>query len=146
MRKPFQTLLALCALAVVPAAPTWAQNPSDAANTDTSITLNGQTVMRIRTGAGGYTAEQRADAVRNRLVPILSLRRLQPGDVTVQLVNPNQSNILVRGRLLLTVDQTLAKANGEAPEQLAEAWAANLRETLPAASVAGGTQYHQGQL
>ncbi len=146
MQKPTSILLGLCALSISLVAPVRAQAPADAANTNTSIALDGQTVMRIRTGAGGYTAEQRADAVRHRLIPILSLRNLRPGDVMVEMINPNQSNIMVRGELLLTVDQTLARANGESPEQLAQAWAANLRRTLPASAVGGGGQYHQGQL
>ena len=146
MKKLVPVLLGLCALSTVSAVTTRAQDPASTTNTATSISLDGQTVMRIRTGAGGYTAEQRADAVRHRLIPILSLRNLRPRDVAVETVNQNQSNIRVRGRLLLTVDQTLAKANGQSPEQLAQTWAANLRRTLPRSSVGGGAQYHQGQL
>ena len=126
--------------------PARAQSPTDAANTSTTISLAGEVVIRIRTGAGGYTAEQRADAVRTRLTPILSLPDLSAKDVTVQTRNPNQSNILVRGHLLLTVDRTLALANGEKPVQLAQAWAAKLRETIPQVTSAHGTQYENGHL
>ena len=122
-----------------------AQSPSDAANTSTTISLAGEVVMRIRTGAGGYTAEQRADAVRTRLTPILSLPGLTSKDVTVQTL-PTQSNILVRGHLLLTVDQTLAQANGQKPDQLAQTWAGKLRETIPQVTAQSGPQYQQGTL
>ena len=144
--KAMIPLVALGLLAVGGFVPAWAQNPSDAANTSTTISLAGQVVMRIRTGAAGFTAEQRADAVRHRLTPILSMKGLAAGDVTVQTLNPNQSNILVRGHLLLTVDRTLAQANGETPQQLAQAWAGNLRQTIPQVTAAPGPQYQHGQL
>ena len=102
--------------------------------------------MRIRTGASGYTAEQGADAVRTRLTPILSLPDLSAKDVTVQTLSPNQSNILVRGHLLLTVDRLLAQANREKPAQLAQAWAAHLGKTIPQVTAVHGPQYQQGNL
>ena len=144
--KSITLFAALGLLAGVAGTPSHAQNPSDAANTSTTISLAGQVVMRIRTGAGGYTAEQRADAVRTRLTPILSLPNLSASDVTVATPNPNQSNILVRGHLLLTVDRTLAQANGEKPAQLAQAWAANLRQAIPQVVAHPGPQYQQGNL
>ncbi|MBV9851829.1 MAG: hypothetical protein JO250_19350 [Armatimonadetes bacterium] len=144
--KSITVLAAFGMLVGTGTAPSLAQNPADAANTSTTISLAGQVVMRIRTGAGGYTAEQRADAVRTRLTPILSLQNLSANDVTVQTLNPNQSNILVRGHLLLTVDRTLARANGMRPAQLAQAWAANLRQTIPQVTAAPGPQYGKGQL
>lgn len=140
----FLTILGLLTSSV--ALPALAQNSSDALNTSTTISLAGQVVMRIRTGAAGYTAEQRAAAVRTRLTPILSLPRLAASDVTVQTPNPNQANILVRGHLLLTVDKSLAQANGEKPQQLAQAWAANLRQTIPQVTHVHGPQYQNGQL
>ena len=144
--KRCDILVALGILAAMTAAPARAQDPADAANTSTTISLAGQVVMRIRTGAAGYTAEQRADAVRTRLTPILSMQGLTAHDVTVQTLSPHQSNILVRGHLLLTVDQTLAHANGQRPTQLAQAWAASLRETIPQVTAAHGSQYETGHL
>lgn len=89
--------------------------------------------MRIRTGAGGYTAEQRAEAVRERLVPILSMENLTPDDVAIRQTRPNQdAHIFVRDRLLITVDRTLTQANGGGdPYTLASAWAEKLRMVLP---------------
>ena len=145
MKKSLVLCCALGVLSFCSCTSLWAQNEAQA-NVSTTISLAGQVVMRIRTGAGGYTAAQRALAVRDRLTPILSLPDLTPADVTVIPVNPNQSNIEVRGHLLLTVDQTLAKSNGQTPAQLAQAWATNLRHALPQASVAGGSQYRHGKL
>ena len=89
--KPIIVFTALGLLTGSAVLPARAQNPSDAANTSTTISLAGEVVMRIRTGAGGYTAAQRADAVRTRLTPILSLPGLTAHDVTVQtLTEPVQ--------------------------------------------------------
>ena len=144
--KPITVLAVLAMLAGTIVPPAAAQTTDQAtAATSTTISLAGEVVMRIRTGAGGYTAQQRADTVRARLTPILSLTPSPTADdVTVQTVNPNQSNILVRGHLLLTVDWTLAQANGgQKPAQLAQAWAANLRRTIPQVTPITGPQTRQ---
>lgn len=102
-----------------------------------TVTYSGQTLMRIRTGAGGYTAEQRAEQVRDRLPSILSLENLTPDDVTVKQSRPYQdASIYVRDRLLITVDRTLARANSNNdPGDLAKAWAEHLRGILPGVAV-----------
>lgn len=102
-----------------------------------TITYSGQILFRIRTGVAGYTAEQRADAVRERLGPILALRNLVPKNVTVQQDHPyGDANIYVRDRLLITVDKTLAQANGNNdPGDLARQWADRMRSILPTVSV-----------
>jgi len=102
-----------------------------------TVTYSGQILMRIRTGAGGYTAEQRAEAVKERLGPILSLENLKPEEVTVRQERAKQdASIYVRDRLLITVDRTLARANGNGdPGALARAWADRLRGILPGVSV-----------
>lgn len=102
-----------------------------------TVTFSGQVLLRIRTGAGGYTAEQRADAVRERLPLILGLINLRPSEITVQ--QPHRymdANIYVRDRLLITVDKTLAQANGNNdPGDLARQWADRMRHILPTVSI-----------
>jgi hypothetical protein len=106
--------------------------PARAQMEDTAIDLGGEVVMRIRVGAGGYSAEQRADAVRGRLTPILGFAGLKASDVTVRQSRPGQdAAIYVRGSLLITVDRSLAGANGTSPEGLARTWADKLRDVLP---------------
>lgn len=102
-----------------------------------AITHSGYTLMRIRTGAGGMTAEQRAEAVKERLVPILSLENLRPEDITVRQERPKQdAGLYVRDQLLITVDRDLARANGNGdPGDLARAWAERLKDILPNVSV-----------
>ena len=122
-----KTLAAALALAALGAAPARPQTGGD------TITLGGQIIMRIRTGAGGYTAVQRAEAVRERLVEILSQENLRPADVTVRQTRFRQdASIYVRDRLLITVDRTLSQANGNGdPAALANNWAQRLRNVLP---------------
>lgn len=99
---------------------------------ETAIDLGGEVIMRIRVGAGGYTPEQRADAVRGRLAPILGFSGLKASDVTVRQSRPGQTaGIYVRNSLLITVDRNLAAANGDTPEGLARVWAEKLRVVLP---------------
>lgn len=100
--------------------------------TSTIISLGGKQIMDIRTGAGGLTPQQRAEAVRERLIPILSITHLTPEDVRVQQPRPHQAaSIYVRGHLLVTVDRTLARADGTKPFTLANRWAATLADVLP---------------
>jgi hypothetical protein len=102
-----------------------------------TVTYSGQILMRIRTGAGGYTAEQRAAAVQDRLQAILSTENLKPEDIVVKQTRPYQdASIYVRDRLLITVDRKLAQSNGNnEPGALAAQWAERMRSILPSVSV-----------
>jgi hypothetical protein len=110
-----------------------------------AVTFGGQVLMRIRTGAGHFSPEQRADQVSQRLIPILSLKDLKADDITMAQTRKYQdATILVRGRLLVTVDKGLAQANGNNdPGDLARSWAANLRGVLPGLSVAPNVNQQQ---
>jgi hypothetical protein len=102
-----------------------------------TLTYSGQTLFRIRTGGGGYSAEQRAEAVRERMVPILSLENLRPEEITVRQTRKYQdATIYVRDRLLITIDQEMARSNGNNdPGALAQQWAERMRRILPTVSV-----------
>ena len=54
-------------------------NSSPADGDTDSIALAGQVVIRLRATEGGQTPAQRADAIRERLIPVLSLRHLTIG-------------------------------------------------------------------
>lgn len=100
------------------------------------VVIGGRVVMRIRTGAGGLTPDERADAVRRRLGPILTMTDLSPEDVqVVQREAGATASIYVRNRLLITADKNLARANDTSPGLLAEKWAEILREVLPEVQV-----------
>jgi len=97
------------------------------------ITYSGNLLFRIRTAAGGYTAAQRAEAVKERLVPILSMQELHPSEIRVVQEKPKlDAAIYVRDRLLITVDPDMARANGNGdPLDLANVWAERVRRILP---------------
>ena len=101
------------------------------------LVIAGRVVMRLRAQAGGLTPAERADALARRLGPILALTDIAPADVSVRQRRPGQTAyIYVRERLLLTVDRNTAAANRSSVDDLAQAWARNLRETLPQINVA----------
>lgn len=125
-------LIVIFAAAVLLALPACAHSP----DTSPLISISGEPLFRIRAGAGGYTAEQRADKVRERLIPILSLPNLQAADIAIRQSRAGQdASIYVRGLLLVTVDRTLASANRTKPFLLADHWANRLRAVLPRVSV-----------
>ena len=100
------------------------------------LMIAGRTVMRLRARAGGLTPAERAYNLRQRLGPILTLPILTAEDVTIGQRRAGQSaSIFVRGRLLVTVDTNLARANNTSVEGLAAQWARNLQQTLPLVNV-----------
>ena len=104
--------------------------------TSTEIDLAGQEVFNIRTNEGGFSPQQRAETVRERLIPILGIKNIHPDDVAViQTVPDKYASIFVRHQLLIRVDDGLARANKTSSLSLANAWAAKLRQVLPQASV-----------
>jgi hypothetical protein len=107
--------------------------PAQIATQAGEITYSGRLLFRIRTGAGGYTAEQRAEAIKERMIPILSMEELKPDEIRVVQEQPKgDAAIYVRDRLLITVDRGMALANGNGdPADLARLWADRVRQILP---------------
>ncbi len=102
----------------------WAQNYID-------IALGGEFILRLRTGSSGYSLEERARIVEERLVNVLGTP-LQPSDIRLKEVKPNaQYEIYVRQKLLLTVTPEDAKAAQMSIKQLAQHWLRALRTKLP---------------
>ena len=127
----------LAALAIKSPTPLMALGSQDyKSDTSTTIALAGQDIMRIRSGAAGFTPQQRAEAIRLRLIPIQSMKDLNADDVQVAALPRGERAITVRGRLLATVDRELAAQNEASPAELADTWAGNLRSTLPETRVA----------
>lgn len=107
------------------AAPLFAANPGD-------VLVGQDVVLRIRYPAGGYTVEQRADAVMQRINNLLGARPFSPSDVTVAHRN-GEWVVLIGNELIITADSATAKYNHTTPQQLAEIWANNLRVAIPKA-------------
>lgn len=100
------------------------------------LVIAGRVVLRLRSRAGGLSAEERAFSLRQRLGPILTLPNLSAEDVTVQQRRSGQTAfIYVRNRLLITVDRNLAGANETSVGGLAAQWVRNLRTALPQVNV-----------
>ena len=128
------TVAAGVVAAFLTAMPAGAQDTAD-------VSVAGQVVLRFRAAEGGYTPEQRADIIRTRLIPILSMPNLKADDIRVRSeTRGNQATIWVRDEMLVTVGWNLARANQTTPLALAGVWSDRLREALPEASVKSNTR------
>ena len=115
---------------------------------DTVIVIGNEQVLRIRADSGGFTAAQRADALRKRLLEIYQAlgrdnRPLQAEDVTLD-ATPGRPAIRVRGMLLLSVTAEDAAVNGSSLEDLSRLWHKRLREALVRSAPLPNDPTHQG--
>jgi hypothetical protein len=98
---------------------------------DGIVAVGGEFLMRIRAGSTGMTAEQRAQAVTDRLTVILGDALIRPADVRPVTADKKTVKILVKNRLLVTVTPEDGKANGLSAMQQANVWVKQLRSVLP---------------
>lgn len=95
------------------------------------ISIGGQFIMRLRTGAGNLSLEERAQIVQQRIMENLGAN-LTAEQITLKEVKKDlQYEIYLRGKLLITVTKADAEAAKMSVKQLAEHWLKQLRETLP---------------
>lgn len=95
------------------------------------ISIGGQFIMRLRTGAGNLSLEERAQIVQQRITENLGAN-LTAEQITLKEVKKDlQYEIYLRGKLLITVTKADAEAAKMSVKQLAEHWLKQLRETLP---------------
>lgn len=92
------------------------------------IWLGGYMLLKIRCAAGGYTIEQRVEALQARANNLLELYH-EVSAVTVRMAG-SDAVISTDGRLFITVTAADAKANGTTPQALAGIWAQRLRANL----------------
>jgi hypothetical protein len=93
------------------------------------VRVNDKVAFRIREGAGGLTAVQRADRVASRLNELAVAGRLQAEELNVRPVGGDAA--IFSGReLVITADRKHARANGTTPVRLAEAWRDNLSRAM----------------
>jgi hypothetical protein len=128
-------LLALCGAGMVRADNTTTPPDSSAApsgSTDTSnlVFVGGTPILRVLFGAGGYTPEERAEHIQNRVNMALSHGPVKASDITVQAAG-SDAVVLVSGNLLFTADVATAHANHSSPMTLASEWADHMRQVLP---------------
>jgi hypothetical protein len=97
------------------------------------IVIANQVVLRIRTGARDVSAAERTRIVTRRVVDVLSYEDTQHPDVRIVKTGVDRA-IHVGKTLLVTVQESDAKANLTTPEALARVWAANVARELPHAT------------
>lgn len=104
---------------------------ADAPSTANAVFVGGTPIMRVRVAAGGYSADQRAAHIQNRVNSILGHGPIAPSDITVEPAEGGEYTVDVKGRLLFTADWATARFNDATPYDLANQWAANMRQVLP---------------
>lgn len=95
------------------------------------VWLGGYFLLRIRTAAGGFTVDQRVEALQARANNLLKESETVPA-VTLKRSGSDVS-IYANGNLFITVTAQDARANGTTTEALAAKWAERLRSLLPRA-------------
>lgn len=115
--------LSLSALAAPSASPCACETPG-------VVSLAGEVILRIHSPSGGLDCQQRADVVQMRIVDALSIGLVFPEDIHVKKVK-KEWGVFVKDILVITADAGSAKINKTTPKRLAEAWAKNLRRTIP---------------
>ncbi len=100
------------------------------ADSDGDVNVGGEHVLTVRFAANGISVKDRADAITERLVRILSDPHIKPADIVV-VPSGKDAVIKVKDKLLVTVDAQTARFNYAKPMQLGEIWAQHLRVVLP---------------
>ena len=101
---------------------------------DGDVSVGGEHILTVRFAAGGLSIKERADAITERLNVILADPNLKAADIRA-LPAGSDAKIMVKDKLLVTVDSQTAKFNTSKPLQLAQAWADHLRKVLPRINV-----------
>ena len=99
------------------------------------MSVGGEHILTVRFPAAGMSIKQRADAITERLVTILSNPNLKPEDIVAVPLGDGEAEIMVKGKLLVTVDKQTAHFNTTTPLALAQSWTAHLRKVLPQVNV-----------
>ena len=99
-------------------------------DTSNSVFVGGTPIYTVRVGGGGYTPEERADAIQQRVNECLGIGPIYPQDVTIEQFG-GEYTVNVKGRLVFTADSATARYNQSTPHELAHIWATHLRHVLP---------------
>jgi len=95
-----------------------------------AVLVGGTPIMRVRVASGGFSPEQRAEQIQERVNKFLGQGPIRATDITVQPAG-NEAVVQVKGQLLFTADWATARFNHSTPVQLANMWAAHMRDVLP---------------
>lgn len=92
------------------------------------VLVDDSVVLRLRIGAGGYDATQRAVIVADRLRDLV-LVGLAPDEIHAG-VWQGEPAVIGAGELIVTADSAHARANNIGQVRLAETWARNIASSL----------------
>jgi len=95
---------------------------------DGEVTIDNVVVLRIRAGAGGFTAEERAMIIRSRLNNLL-LEGIDPSDVHAGMMR-GEPSVVAGDALIITADPEHGRLNGVPQASLADTWAQNIAAAL----------------
>jgi hypothetical protein len=107
-------------------APMYFRRPSNS----NAVFLGGTPIIRVRVGANGYTPDQRATLIQERLNRFLGQGPITPEEITTEQVG-DDAVVLIKGQLMFTADSATASYNSSTPIALANHWADHLRAVLP---------------
>ncbi len=96
--------------------------------TDGEVVINGDVVLRMRAAAGGYTPEQRADIIRERLRMLVDAG-IEPSGIYAGMMRSFPA-VMAGDALIITADADHARMNRSSQAKLAEEWAANIAGAL----------------
>ena len=120
------TLFLVAMTMLMPAAASVAQS-----STANEVFVGGTPIMRVRVAGGGYTTQERASEIQERVNEALSHGPVRESDITVEPAG-NEAVVMVKGNLLFTADWATARFNDATPTELANKWADDMRLVLPA--------------
>ena len=142
-RQSLRLLLGLCAALCACALPILAQETTDEKDGDVSI--GSIKILTVRFATADMSIKQRAEAITNRLTSILADARIRPSDIIVLPVGKEEAKIVVKDKLLVTVDAKTAQFNHTKAMELGKMWADHLRAVLPQINAKPNTNESHGK-
>lgn len=123
MMKYTAIAIAIVVLAGLVCSSAWSQDNKG------TIWLGGYYLLRVRTGAGGYSLEQRVNEIQARANNLLQLGKTV-SEFSVRK-SGRDANIYADNELFMTVSPADAAANGTTVLGLADVWAKRLQTIYP---------------
>ena len=124
-------------LTIVPLSPTHAQVPTPtptptattSINKGAPVELGGEELFKIRAGVGSFSAEERTDAVTNRILkvaedPTIAVERITIDD------QPLSTNLTVNNRVLVTITDADARQADLSRQELARNYQEKIQNTI----------------
>lgn len=122
MKKPILIAIATILLAALVCPTAWSQATGE-------VYLGGFLLLRVRCAAGGYTIDERVNALQLRANNLLELGK-KISDFTVRK-SGKDANIYADNELFMTVTPADGAANGTTAEKQARTWTQRLRTLYP---------------